>query len=155
MVDAQANKSLLLFRWVKKFIFTHKTRWYDMRYTSFISGIYILRILLLRQLKLSSKELRDSGQSVVHKTLLMYVNTRTSVYGVYYLSSVSGGVNVYIWSIHVYECLHFVMSILIQGERQSYPTPHTVWNVEKCPHCKSIVYAEQTKKRLYWIYRAL
>lgn len=23
------------------------------------------------------------------------------------------------------------MSILIQGERQSYPTPHTVWNVEK------------------------
>lgn len=43
------------------------------------------------------------------------------------------------------------MSILIQGERQSYPlsvtTPHTVWNVEKCPHCKSIVYAEQTKKK--------
>lgn len=38
------------------------------------------------------------------------------------------------------------MSILIQGERQSYPTPGTVWNVEKCPHCKSIVYAEQTKK---------
>lgn len=67
-----------------------------MRYTLFISGIYILRILLLRQLKLSSRELRDSGQAVVHKSLLMYVNTRTSIYGVCCLSSVSGGVNVYI-----------------------------------------------------------
>lgn len=72
-------------------------RWYDMKYTSFISAIYILRILLLQQLKLSSRELRDSGQAVVHKTLLMYVNTRTSVYGVYYLSSVSGGVKVYMF----------------------------------------------------------
>lgn len=138
MVDAQANKSLLLFRWVKKLIFTHKTKWYDMRYTLFISGIYIVRILFLQQLKLSSRELRDSGQAVVHKTLLMYVNTRTSVYGVYYLSSVSGGVNVYIWSIHVYECLHFVMSILIQGERQSYPLSDDPAHCMKCRKMSSL-----------------